>query len=269
MLALLLILIGYSLKTGYFSQTLTFLFQPNFHALNARAILDALGHAFFTLSLASGSIIMYGAYLPENTSIPGAAVLIAIADTFIALVAGLAIFPIVFANDLAPSAGPGLIFQTLPITFSHMPFGQLFAVLFFIILVFAAFTSAISLLEPTVAWLMENFRMRRHQAALISGAGLWVLGLGTIFSFNLTAHIKFFSMNFFELMDYLTANIMLPSGGLLIAVFASWQMKKQASLDELNLREETLFHSWQLCLKYLSPIAIGVVFLNLSGLVKF
>lgn len=268
MIILLLIIAGYSYTTGFFGHGLYFLFHPNFHQLSANAILIALGHSFFTLSLATGSIMMYGAYVPKEASIPRAGIAIAAADTLIALLAGLAIFPIVFANGLEPGAGPGLIFKTLPIAFGQMPYGGLFAALFFLMLVFAAFTSAISLIEPTVAWMMEQFEISRRLATSIAGFLIWFLGLGTVFSFNLWKNVQIFGLTIFDALDYLTANIMLPLGGLFIAVFAAWQLKKVTTLEELKFRNGYYYKSWRLLLGIVSPVAISIVFLNVIGVIK-
>lgn len=268
MVILLCVIAVYSYTTGYFGHGVSFLFHPNFAALTPNSVLIALGHAFFTLSLATGSIMMYGAYLPHDASIPKAGFYIALADTLIALLAGLAIFPIVFANNLEPGAGPGLIFKTLPIAFGQMPYGSLFATLFFIMLVFAAFTSAISLLEPTVAWSIERLGMSRRKAAIIIGSIIWLVGIGTVLSFNKTANITIFGLNFFEALDYLTANIMLPLGGLFIALFAAWQIKKVTSLDELQFANGWYYKSWRFLLGVISPIAIVIVFLNAIGVIR-
>ena len=178
-----------------------FLFQPDFGKLSANGVLVALGHAFFTLSLASGVMITYGAYLPEDVSIFQTSVIVAAADTAVALIAGLAILPIVFAYGLDVSEGPGLIFATLPIAFGQMPFGTFFGTLFFIMLSFAAFTSAISLLEPTVAWIVERFSVTRLRAVMVSGTVLWVLSLGTVFSFSNWSEITLFGKTFFDNLD--------------------------------------------------------------------
>jgi NSS family neurotransmitter:Na+ symporter len=263
MLALLLILVGYSMSTGFFAKGVMFLFHPQFEKLTGKGFLIAVGHSFFTLSLATGSIMMYGAYLPRHISIPKTSLFIAAADTLIALLAGLAIFPIVFAHGLQPGAGPGLIFQTLPLAFGHMPYGDFIGTIFFIMLVFAAFTSAISLLEPTVAWVMKHFSCSRRRAALGSGLVIWVLGFATVFSFNIWKGITLFKMNAFELLDMLTANLMLPIGGLLIAIFAAWKFKN--AREELDLRDGVLFKLWQFCLGVVTPFAIGFVFLHAMG----
>ncbi len=266
MLILLVILVAYSMSSGYFEQGLAFLFHPKFAQLSPEGTLDALGHAFFTLSLATGSIMMYGAYLPKNASITRASVAIAAADTGIALIAGLAIFPIVFANGLQPGAGPGLIFQTLPIAFGHMPMGRMFATFFFMMLVFAAFTSTLSLLEPSVAWCIERFHMSRVRATVIISSLIWLLGIGTVLSFNVWKNVHLFGMDVFDFMDYLTANIMLPLGGLLIVIFTAWFMRQEAKLDELQIKKGFIYYKWRLTMRYVAPVAILIVFLKFLGI---
>jgi neurotransmitter:Na+ symporter, NSS family len=278
---LLLVLVGYAFNTGYFTQGLEFLFTPDFHKLfyhcevvagleqcevSGSPVLIALGHAFFTLSLGMGAIMVYGSYMPKKTSIAGSAILIALLDTLVALVAGMAIFPIVFANGLQPAAGPGLIFQTLPIAFGAMPGGHLFGTLFFVLLVFAAWSSAISLIEPAVAWLVENRSMTRIRAAAWIGATTWILGLGSVFSFNIWSgdEYKLFGKTFFDLLDYLAANIMLPLGGLLIAIFSGWVMSAASSRDEFAMREGA-YQLWRGVIRYVSPLAVVLVFLHAVG----
>jgi neurotransmitter:Na+ symporter, NSS family len=275
--------VGYAFNTGYFAQGLKFLFTPDFHKLiyqcevvagleqcevSGSPVLVALGHAFFTLSLGMGAIMVYGSYMPKKTSIAGSAILIAVLDTLVALLAGMAIFPIVFANGLQPAAGPGLIFQTLPIAFGAMPGGHLFGTLFFILLVFAAWSSAISLIEPAVAWLVENRSMSRVRAAAWVGAITWLLGLGTIFSFNIWSGdgYKLYGKTFFDLLDYLAANIMLPLGGLLIAIFSGWLMKTASSQDEFAMRPAA-YKLWWVVIRYVSPLAVVAVFLHAVGII--
>jgi NSS family neurotransmitter:Na+ symporter len=277
---LLLILVGYAVNTGYFSQGLEFLFTPDFEKLlykcekvagleleqcelSGTPVLKALGHAFFTLSLGMGAIMIYGSYMPRKTSIARSALLIAILDTLVALVASMAIFPIVFANELQSGEGPGLIFLTLPIAFGAMPGGHLFGTLFFVLLVFAAWSSAISLIEPAVAWLVENRNMTRIRAAIWIGLSTWVLGLGSIFSFNIWSgdEYKLFGMTFFDLLDYLATNIMLPLGGLLIAIFSGWVMKQTSSQDEFAMGERS-YQVWWYVIRYVSPLVVLVVLVN-------
>jgi neurotransmitter:Na+ symporter, NSS family len=271
---LLLILVGYALSTGYFMEGISFLFTPNFSALSWESVLVALGHAFFTLSLGMGAIMVYGSYLPKHTSIVKTSMVVAGMDTLVALLAGMAIFPIVFANGLQPSSGPGLIFQTLPIAFGHMPGGVFFGMLFFILLTFAAWTSAISLLEPMVAWMVENHGFSRISATVWSGIGSWLLGICSIFSFNLWSGFKplsfipaFHDKTVFDLLDGLTANVMLPLGGLLIALFAAWQMSRRTCREELDLTDGALFKGWYFMIRYVSPLAVLIVFLNAVGII--
>ena len=266
MILLLLVLLAYAINSGYFWQGFAFLFKADFSKLTSQGSLIAMGHAFFTLSVATGTIMMYGAYVPRSASVVRAAVTIALADTAIALLAGLVIFPIVFADHLNPSAGPGLLFKTLPLAFGHIPYGSFFGTLFFVMLVFAAFTSAISLLEPSVAWLIECFQLSRTCATLLTSATLWLLGLGTVFSFNIWQHITWFGLDFFNLLDYLTANILLPLGGLLVAVFTAWRMNKLHILDELQIHHGRLFKAWRFTMRYLTPTAIFIVLLDFIGI---
>jgi len=267
LLVLLLIMVGYAMSSGHFVQGLEFLFTPDFSKLTANSVLIALGHAFFTLSLASGAIMTYGSYLPKNVSIAKTTVFIAFMDTAVALLAGMAIFPIVFANGLEPGAGPGLIFVTLPIAFGQMPFGELFGVLFFILLSVAALTSAISLLEPAVSWITEHFKVSRTTAIIQTGAVLWLGGIGVVLSLNLWADYQIFGKTFFDMLDYLTANWMMPLGGLLVAVFASWVVSRKVMAEELGI-SPLLFKGWQFTMRYLTPIAISIVFLNALGVIS-
>ena len=279
---LLLVLVGFAMTTGYFMKGLDFLFHPDFNRvfhecktvagieqceLSGSPVLVALGHAFFTLSLGMGAIMVYGSYMPRQASIARSAILIAVLDTLVALLAGMAIFPIVFANGLEPGSGPGLIFQTLPLAFGTMPWGQLVGTLFFVLLVFAAWTSAISLIEPAVAWLVENQGMTRVRASAWIGVTTWLLGLGSIFSFNLWSGdgYKLFGKTFFDLLDYLAANIMLPLGGLLIAIFAGWAMRRQSSEDEFSMQPGP-YRLWRWLIRYVSPLAVILVFLNATGI---
>ncbi|WP_417349884.1 sodium-dependent transporter [Ferrimonas sp.] len=266
---LLTIMVLYAANTGEFAQAVRFMFEPDFSKLSWNGVLIALGHSFFTLSLASGIMIMYGAYLPEGTSLVKTSVYIALMDTLVALMAGLAIFPVVFANGLPAGAGPGLIFQSLPIAFGQMPLGSLFGGSFFLMVVVAAFTSSIALIESSVAWLVEHRGLLRWQAAALAGFAIWLVSLLTVFSLtgaewsvvSLWGDIK---MSYFDLLDYITANIMLPLGGLIISVFTAWAVKEEISRKMLDT-EPALYLLWQTCLRYIAPVAIMLVFLNLIG----
>ncbi len=275
---LLTILLFYAMSTGSFAQGLDFLFTPDFSKLTPQSVLVAMGHAFFTLSLGMGAIMVYGSYLPKDTSIAKASMLIAAADTLVALMAGMVIFPIVFANGLEPGAGPGLIFQTLPIAFGQMEAGVLIGTLFFILLVFAALSSSISLIEPAVAWLVENKGISRVSASVWCGLLTWLVGVGSVLSFNLwethTWSLELFgetlfeNKTFFDTLDGLTANIMLPLGGLFIAIFAGWMMKPESSKNELNTTEKG-YTIWINLVRVVAPVAVMVVFLYVIGVIDF
>jgi NSS family neurotransmitter:Na+ symporter len=263
---LLLLMVGYSMTTGYFGKGLEFLFTPDFSKLTGASMLTAMGHAFFTLSLGMGTIMIYGSYVPKGISIASTSVAIALADTGVALLAGMAIFPIVFANNLEPGSGPGLIFQTLPVGFGNMTGGTIFGSLFFILLLVAAWTSSISLIEPFVTWLIETFGMSRIKASLYSGIATWLLGMGTVWSFNLWADLKLFGLTFFDLLDFITSNLMLPLGGILIAIFAGWLMSAERTKAELQISNPTLYAAWQALVRYIAPVAVFIVLLNAIGL---
>jgi NSS family neurotransmitter:Na+ symporter len=277
LLVLLIIVITYSMTTGHFMEGIAFMFTPG--EITRQGVLVAMGHAFFTLSLGMGAIMVYGSYLPENTSITQASFLIVLADTGVALLAGLAIFPIVFANGLEPGQGAGLIFKTLPIAFGHMEAGTLIGTAFFTLLVFAAWTSAISLIEPAVAWLVENRGLSRLRASLWLGLITWFVGLGSIFSFNIwggnTWSVSFLSdsdgtpkhFNFMDTIDFITSNLMLPIGGLFIAIFAAWLMRETSSREELKTNE-IVYQVWRFLLRFVAPIAVIIVFLYALNIIK-
>ena len=208
-----------------------------------------------------GAIMAYGAYLPEETSITGASAAVVTADTLIAVLAGLVIFPLVFANGLDPAAGPGLVFETLPLAFGHMAGGVFFSTVFFVLLTFAAWTSAIGLMEPAVAWLVEQFNRSRAQAAFIVGGMIWFVGLGSVLSFNLLSEFQFLAGTFYKNVEYLTSNIMLPTGALLITVFAGWVMCRNSTADELGGAGFT-YKAWRVLARFIAPIGILIVLVN-------
>ena len=259
---IILLLCIYAMQTGAFLEGLRYLFMPDFSKINPQVMLEALGQAFFTLSLGMGAIMAYGAYMPANQNIGRTAVSVAALDTGVALLAGIAIFPIVFANGLAPSEGPGLVFVTLPIAFSAMPLGILFGTLFFVLLSIAALSSSISLIEPGVAWLIESLKIKRTTATIILGFTAWFIGLFSALSFNLISEFTIFGKNFFDATDFLTSQIMLPLGGIFIAIFVGWIMKKEHVLDGLGFKEDFIFKAWYFSVRYIAPTLVGLVFLN-------
>jgi NSS family neurotransmitter:Na+ symporter len=259
---LLGVLLIYASTLSGFWQGFDFLFSFDLSKLTGESVIVALGHAFFTLSLGMGAIMAYGAYMPGNISIGKTVLVVGVLDTLVALVAGLIIFPIVFTNGLEPSAGPGLLFQTLPVAFGQMPFGTVFGSLFFILIAFAAWSSSISLGEPVVAWAVESRGMSRTKAAIIVGLVAWVLGIGTVLSFNLWSDITLFGKTIFDTLDFLTANILLPLGGLLIAVFVGWRMKSSDVAAELNMNKKWVYTVWHIIVRYIAPVGIAFVLYN-------
>ena len=261
LLALMLILLAYAINSGHFGEGLSFMFTPSWDKLTWGSVLVALGQAFFTLSIGMGAIMAYGAYLPEETSITGASAAVVTADTVIAVLAGLVIFPLVFANGLNPAVGPDLVFETLPLAFGHMAGGVFFSTVFFILLSFAAWTSAIGLMEPAVAWLVEQHNRARSQAAFMVGGTIWFIGLGSALSFNLLSDVKFLAGNFYDNVEFLTSNIMLPVGGLLITVFAGWVMCRNSTADELG-SSGSMYKAWRMLARFIAPIGILIVLIN-------
>lgn len=257
---LLIILLVFGYREGDFQQGLNFLFNFNAGALTGKGVLEAMGHAFFTLSLGMGAIMAYGAYMSEHAKVGSTVLTVGVLDTIVALVAGMAIFPIVFANPvIEPGAGPGLLFISLPIAFGNMTGGLLFGSLFFVLVSVAAWSSAISLLEPAVAYLVESHSLKRLTANLLLGLIAWVVGLGTVFSFNIGADYKFAGFNFFEWLDFLSASIMLPLSGLLIALVVGWYMKPEVIREELADENPAVFAGWKVVLKFVSLVSVAVI----------
>lgn len=258
---LLFILFGFSLSTGAFGQAWDFLFAVDFSKLKLGGMLIALGHAFFTLSLGLGAIMAYGAYMPKSASIGRTVLIVAGLDTLVAILAGLIIFSLVFANGLEAAEGPGLMFVTLPLAFGNMVMGQFLGMLFFVLVTFAAWSSAISLLEPIVAWLVESLKIRRMFASILIGALAWFIGLGTVFSFNIWSDMTIWDKTVFDMLDFLTANIMLPLGGVLIAIFAGWKMNENIIKHELKLSRFS-FKLWRALVRVVAPVGVVLIFIN-------
>jgi len=262
---ILLIILMYSVIQGDFAQAMRFMFTPDFSKITPAAALAALGHAFFSLSLGMGVVMVYGSYLQRSVSIARTTLYIAIADTLVGLLVGVTIFSLVFAHQLEPSAGPGLIFQTLPLAFGHMWGGQVIGTLFFILVVFAAWTSSISLIEPAVSWMTENGLESRAMAAWLIGGLSWLLGLSVVLSFNEWQNVKLlFGLGIFDTLDQLTTTIMLPLGGLLMTIFAGWIMKTDHVEEELGLNPRA-YRIWRFLIRYITPLAIIAIFMSLLG----
>src|SRR3990167_5603143 len=260
---LLLVLLGYSLTTGHFMQGFDFLFHFDPSKVQD-GILAAMGHAFFTLSVGEASI--------------GSTVIaVGLLDTLVALTAGLALFPIVFAAGLEPGGGPGLMFVTLPIAFGTIAFGQIMGLVFFVLVAIAAWSSSISMLEPAVAYFVERSGRSRALVTSVLALFCWVVGMGTVLSFNIGAEPKFFvfaedgfhlyqwgaegGRNFFDSIDYLTSRILLPLGGLAFALFAGWAMNREAVRDELAIKSPLLFNLLYWLVRVVAPVGVLIVFI--------
>ena len=251
----------YSSFIGDFKSTISFLFNPDFSVITPQIVISAMGQAFFSLSVGMGAIMAYGAYMPEKQMIGKTVLTIILLDTFVALAAGLAIFPIVFSNtSLQITAGPGLIFETLPVAFYSLPLGSIFSSIFFILITIAALSSSISLLEPFTAWIEETGKMNRASIVFILGILIWILGLGSIFSFNIWSDLKLFGLTFLGLLDYLTNNIMLPLGGFFVTVLIGWVLPKDFLKENLKL-SDTFFYWFYFTLRFIAPSSIILIFL--------
>lgn len=261
--AMLLLMIGYAAVEGDFGAALTFLFSTDFSKIDSATVLVAIGQAFFSISVAMGLLMTYGSYVPKQVSLTRSALIIAGADTLVAILAGLMIFPLVFGNDLDPGSGPGLIFQTLPTAFADMPGGRVFGVVFFVLLAFAAVTSLIAIIEPIIRYAGDKWGMRRRNGVLVFGTLAWAIGLLTVFSFNIWSDVHllgnfraFEGKTVFDLIDYATANLMMPLGGILMALFVGWRIKPAALAAELSFGSTALFNTWLWMIRIVVPLAI-------------
>ncbi|MEN8154575.1 MAG: sodium-dependent transporter [Acidobacteriota bacterium] len=260
---LVLILIGLTFYGLFFSEggikALNFLFKPDFSKLSSEAVLSALGHAFFTLSLGMGAMITYGSYLDKKINLPRAAITVVIMDTVIALLAGIAIFSLVFEYGMKVAAGPGLIFETLPVLFRET--GQLISVPFFLLLTFAALTSGISLLEVVVSYFIDEKKWSRVKAVLIIGGSIYVMGLLPALD-KIKVLFKGKEQSFFDIFDFVSTNYMLPAGGLLISLFVGWKMKEKIIESEVFNSTKPYYVAWRYILKFLTPIAVMIIILH-------
>lgn len=271
--ALLILLAGYGVTRPGFDEAMKFLFVFDWSKFNGQSLLAAMGQAFFSLSLGMGAIMAYGAYMPKNIkekrtgklvpiSIASTVLIIAALDVLTSLLAGVAIFPVVFSNEMDPTEGAGLLFVTLPYALANMPMGALIGAMFFVLVLFAGLTSSISIGEPAVAWLVEKGNSRLKSASIIGGL-TWVLGIGSLLSFNAMSGVNILpGMTFFESMDYVTSNIMLPLGGLLIAIFAGWIMKETHIRRELSMKNFRLYLGWRAVLRIFVPLMMLIIFWN-------
>lgn len=265
---LLLVLFGRGLLSAGGMPALRFMFQADFSALTPQALLDAVGHAFFTLSLGAGTMITYASYLDPEADLCGLSLRIALLDTLMALLAALTIFSVAFAAGIEPGSGPGLVFQTLPILLLELPFGSVLALLFFLLLAFAALSSSISMLEVTVAYLVDEKSWPRRRATGLAGLAAFLIGLPSALSFNRWQDYKFiFGRTFFDACDLLVSSYLLPLGGLMVAVYVGWVWPRRHPLADIatGRRQRLLVRGWLLLLRYAAPAAVIIVLLNQAG----
>lgn len=263
---ILLVLVVYSATTADFASAFNFMFSPDFSKIDRDVILLALGQAFFSLSVGGGGIIAYGAYLRKTASIPRTAIVIASANVAVDMLSGLAIFPIVFAYGLGVAAGPGLLFVTLPVAFGQMPGGVFVGTLFLVLVLFAALSTSISMLESVVSRLVERAGATRPTMTALAGGLAWLIGLGSVFSFNIWSGFTPLSFieplkdaTIFRIIDFFVVNILITVSAVLIAIFVGWVMSKQATIDELGLGDGLAYRSWRFIMRYLVPVAIVTI----------
>ncbi|MGE8000727.1 sodium-dependent transporter [Lysinibacillus sp. NPDC093190] len=247
-----------------------FFLQPDFSNVTSEIILYAMGQSFFSLSVGVGVMVTYSSYLPKEESLPRSAFSIVGLTLVITLLAGLAIFPVVFAFGMEPSQGPGLLFIVLPAIFSKMAFGKVFFIIFLLLFFFATITSAISMLEISVASLTTKGKGKREKMALMVGLLIFVVGIPSALSFGVLSDVKLFGKTIFDFADYTVSNVLMPLGVLLVAIFVPFKMKKDVLMRELGVSKNKgykLFVLWLFLLRYIAPIAIIIVFLNVIGVI--
>ena len=251
---------------------LEYYLKPDFSKLKPAAIVAALGQVFFSLSLGMGCMITYGSYLNKDENIEKDAFIVPLMDTAAALLAGFAILPAVFAFGFEPGAGPSLMFITLPSVFAEMPFGAVFGLLFFILVLFAAITSSISLLEVCTAYVIDEFKWSRTKATVVLACAIFVLTILSSLSMGPMANVLIFGKNFFDLLDFIASNILLPVGGLMMCIFIGYFWGIDNAVAEISQNGKFAFRLkgfWTVLVKYIAPIAVGIVFLNMLGIIKF
>ena len=262
LIVILIILVVRSVTLPGAGKGIAFLFKPDFEKLTWEGVLNALGHAFFSLSLGMGTLITYGSYIRKQNNLGVTAFQVTAADTIIALLAAMAIMPAVFAFGIEPGSGPGLVFITLPNVFQQMPGGTVFSVLFFVLLAVAALTSSISILEVVVTFLSEEMKIGRKMATLVAGSTISVVGVFCSLSMGKLSTPVFLGLNFFDTLDFFASNVFLPFGGLLISLFIGWYLGRNKTLDEVSNGGKIKVKYLNLLmfsLRYVAPVAIFFV----------
>ena len=264
----LAVFVAYAGVAGDMMQTYEFLLEPDFSKLTAKTIMVAMGQAFFSVGLGMAVMISFGSYLPKNVSIPKSAAIIVMADTLVALLAGLAIFPLVFQYGLTPSGGPGLIFETLPVAFGQIPGGEFWGSLFFFLLITAALTSCIAGIESIVGWVEEQKNIHRKKSVLIVGFSVWLVGIASILSFNEWSDFYplgfipvFESKTIFDTFDFLAGTILLVIVVIFVAVFFVWRIPAHTQLRSLGVPDGVAFRAWRIIVQFAVPPVLFLLLL--------
>lgn len=264
---MLVAMVIYAAVIGDVGAAIHFLFNPDFSKITSTVVLAAFGTAFFSVSVGITNMMAYGSYVERSTNLPQSALIIVIADTSVALLAGLAIFPIVFMAGIEPAGGGGLAFESLPIAFGQIPGGLIFGTFFFLLLFFAALTSSIGMMEPPVSWLSDTFNLSRRKAALITGAFAFGLSLTAALSFNVLSGFQplgnlalFDGKIVFEVYVYLVTQVIMPAGGILVTIFAGWVVKQKFSAEELYGGDKPLvYQAWLFIMRFVAPILLSLI----------
>ena len=269
----LIIMMIYGTVAGDMGATMKYLLEPDFSKVTFGTAMSAIGQAFFSIGIGMGSLIVFGAYMPKDFSLAGSATTVILLDTGVALLAGFAIFPLVFAYNLDPSSGTGLIFETLPLAFGQMPGGRIFGSIFFVLLISAAISSCLGLAEGVVCWVDEHWGIKRQKGVLLTAGAGWIIGLLSIMS--LGDWSEFYPLDFipafagqtiFVAFDFLAANILLLLGGLLLSIYFGWLVPKNIKLDELNVDDGLFFGFWRTMLRFIiPPILLVILVMGLIG----
>ncbi len=260
-------LVIYAAVNGDFAATVDYMFKADFSKITPGVALAAVGQAFFSLSVGFGMMLTYAAYLPDDVNLPRSTFIIAAGDTLVAILAGLAMFPIIFAHGLDPAAGPGLLFVTMSTAFGQMTGGVFFGTAFFVLIFVAALTSSIAILETMTARAEEAAGMPRRRAAMLIGGAAFLLGLATVLSFNAWSGVRplgflqaFETRSIFDVLDYIVTNLLLPLGGMLFSLFAGWVLSRETTVRELGLGDGIAYKIWLILARFVAPLAVGLVF---------
>jgi len=265
---ILIVMMIYSAIAGDLMAATRFLLEPDFSKVTSSMIMQAVGQAFFSIGIGWGTLIVFGSYLPDDVSIPKSAVILIFADTFVALLAGFAIFPLVFGYGLTPTSGAGLAFETLPLAFGQMPGGAFFGALFFLLLITASLSSCIGIAESVVSWVSDKWNIRRQKGILLTASMAWFLGIFSILSFGRWS--DFYPLEFIPLfagktifysLDFLAANILLLIGSMLVAIFFGWFTTKKIKEIEIGIESPQWFEFWHFMIRFIVPIVLFIILL--------